>query len=130
VEIAMEKPIRVLVANRPRLMRELILTTLSDQPDIEIVGEVADEADIPVSVEKTNPDVIVIAQDKLGERPGICDAVLRQRPDVRIIAVAPHHNCSVHYWASLDIHSHDVEASEEAILGVLRAKISSICSLT
>jgi len=126
----MEKPIRVLVANRPRLMRELILTTFSDQPDIEIVGEVADEADIPANVEKINPDFVVIVQDKLGERPSICDALLRHRPDVRIIVVAPHHNYSVHYWASLDIHSHDVEASEEAILGVLRTKVNSICGLT
>ncbi len=125
----MEKPIRVLVANRPRLMRELILTTFSDQPDIEIVGEVANEADILSSVEKTKPDVVVIVRDKLGERPSICDAVLRLRPDVRIIAVAPHHNFSVHYWASFDIHSRDVEASEEAILGVLRTKGSSICGL-
>jgi len=126
----MDKPIRVLVANSPRLMRELILATLSDQPDIEIVGEVADEADISVSVEKTSPDVIVIAQDKLGDRPMICDAVLRQRPDVQIIAVAPHHNYSVHYWATLDIHSHAVEASEEALLGVLRTRGGSICGLT
>jgi chemotaxis response regulator CheB len=126
----MEKPIRVLVANRPRLMRELILTTFSDQPDIEIVGEVANEADILLSVEKTNPDVVVIAQEKLGERPSICDTVLRQHPDLRVIAVAPHHNYSVHYWASLNIHSHDVEASEEAILGVLRTKGDSIWGLT
>jgi chemotaxis response regulator CheB len=111
-------------------MRELILTTFSDQPDIEIVGEVANEADILVSVEKTNPDVVVIAQEKLGERPRICDTVLRQRPDIRVIAVAPHHNHSVHYWASLNIHSHDLEASEEAILGVLRTKGSPMCGIT
>ena len=126
----MKKPIRVLVGNRPRLMRELILTTFSDQPDIEIVGEVADEADILVSIEKTNPDVVVIVQEKLGERPSICDAVLRQHPDIRIIAVAPHHNHSVHYWASLNIHSHDVEASEEAILAVLRTTGGSVCGST
>jgi DNA-binding NarL/FixJ family response regulator len=111
-------------------MRELILTTFSDQPDIEIVGEVVDETDIPASMEKTNPDVIVITQDKLGERPSICDAVLRQRPDVRIIAIAPHHNYSVYYWASLNIHSHGVEASEESILSALRTKVSTICGLT
>ncbi len=124
------KPIRVLVANRPRLMRELILTTFTDQPDIQVVGEVSDEADIPASIERTNPDVVVIAQEKLGERPSICDVVLRQWPDIRVIAVAPHHNYSVHYWASLNIHSHDVEASEEAILGILRRKGSPICGVT
>ena len=66
----MDKPIRVLVANRPRLMRKLNLATFADQPD------------------------------------------------------------SVHYWASLNIHSHDVEASEEAILGILRTKGGSVCGLT
>jgi len=30
------KPIRVLVANRPRLMRELMVATISEQPDIEL----------------------------------------------------------------------------------------------
>ena len=118
----MEKPIRVLVANGPRLMRELILTTFSDQPDIEIVGEVADAADIVEGAEKTNPDFIIIAQDTLAEGPNVCDRVLRQRPDIRVVAVAPHHNYLVYYWASPDIHFRRVEASEEALLGVLRSK--------
>jgi hypothetical protein len=30
----------VLVANHPRLMRELVMATIADQPDIEVVGEV------------------------------------------------------------------------------------------
>jgi len=126
MELVMEKPVRVLVAYRPRLMRELILTTLADQPDIEIVGEVADEADIAESVAKTHPDFVVIAQDSMGKRPDVCDTVLQLHPEVRIIAVAPNENYSVHYWVSLDIHSHDVEASEEGILGVLRSKANAI----
>lgn len=116
----MENAIRVLVANRPRLMRELIFTTFADQPDIEIVGEVANEEDILGSVEKTLPDFVVIALDQPGIRPGVCDALLRQHPEVRIIAVAPDRNYSVYYWASLDIHSSDIEASEEGILSALR----------
>jgi len=126
----MNKPIRVLVANRPRLMRELILATFSDQPDIEIVDEIPDEADIPASVERTDPDFVVIAQDRLGERPGVCDLVLLKRPNIRFIAIAPHHGLSVYYWASLNICSRDVESSEEAILGVIRTKASAIGRLT
>jgi chemotaxis response regulator CheB len=126
MELVMETRIRVLVAYRPRLMRELILTTLADQPDIEIVGQVADETKILESVAETRPDFVVIAQDGLGKRPDVCDRVLRLHPKVRIIAVAPIDNYSVHYWVSLDIHSHDVEASEEGILGVLRSKATSI----
>lgn len=116
----MEKPIRVLVANRPRLMRETILTTFADQPDIEIVGEVADESEIFESVKRTLPNIVVIALDHPGERPGICDALLREHPEIRVIAVAPANNYVVYYWASLDIHSSSIEASEEGVLGALR----------
>ena len=119
----MEKAIRVLVANRPRLMRELILTTFADQPDIEIVGEVGDESEISESVKRTLPNFVVIALDHPGRRPAICDELFREHPDVRVIAVAPERNCIVYYWASLDIHSNDIEASEEGILAAMRSRM-------
>jgi len=119
----MEKAIRVLVANRPRLMRELILTTFADQPDIEIVGEVGDESEISESVKRTLPNFVVIALDQPGKRPAICDELLREHPEVRVIAVAPEKNSIVYYWASLNIHSNDIEASEEGILNAMRSRM-------
>jgi chemotaxis response regulator CheB len=119
----MEKAIRVLVANRPRLMRETILATFEDQPDIEIVGEVADDSEIVESVKKTLPNFVVIALDQPGSRPRICDDLLREYPDVRVIAVSPQNNYVVYYWASLDIHSSNIEASEEGMLSALRNKL-------
>ena len=119
----MEKAIRVLVANRPRLMRELILTTFADQPDIEIVGEVGDESEISETVKRTLPNFVVIALDHPGRRPAICDELLREHPEVRVIAVAPEKNYIVYYWASLDIHSNDIEASEEGILTAMRSRM-------
>jgi DNA-binding NarL/FixJ family response regulator len=118
----MDRVIRILVANRPRLVRELLLATLAERPDIEIVGEVCNEAEIPASVKRTAPDLLLISLDELGKRPRICDTVLRAHPYVRIIAVASEHNRSVCYWASLqlDIHSSDIEPSEEGIIGVMR----------
>jgi chemotaxis response regulator CheB len=119
----MEKAIRVLVANRPRLMRETILSTFADQPDIEIVGEVVDDSEIVESVKKTLPNFVVIALDRPGERPRVCDDLLREHPEVRIIAVAPAKNYVVYYWASLDIHSSNIEPSEEGMLNALRNKL-------
>jgi chemotaxis response regulator CheB len=119
----MEKAIRVLVANRPRLMRETILTTFADQPDIEIVGEVTDDSEIAEYVKKTLPNFVVIALDQPGRRPSVCDDLLREHPEVRVIAVAPQNNYVVYYWASLDIHSSNIEASEEGMLNALRSKL-------
>jgi DNA-binding NarL/FixJ family response regulator len=116
----MGRSLRVLVANRPKLMRELILATLSDEPGIEIVGEVSDEAEIRQRVRQTSPDLLVIALDEPAKRPDICDTLLRDQPGLRIIAVASQQNCSVFYWASFDIHSSQIEPSEQGILNAVR----------
>lgn len=116
----MAKNVRVLVANRPRLIRELVLATIADQPDIEVVGEVQDEADILYNVEEKRPDFLIVALDSSGARPSVCDVLLSKFPNMKILALAPERNSSVFYWASLDIHSFNVEASEDGILGALR----------
>jgi chemotaxis response regulator CheB len=112
--------VRVLVANQPRLMRELVVATLLDQPDIEVVGEVQNEADILLTVEEQRPDFLIVALDNSLSRPSVCDMLLEKFPSMKILALAPERNSSVFYWASLDIHSYDVEASEEGVLGALR----------
>jgi DNA-binding NarL/FixJ family response regulator len=117
----MVKAIRILVANRPRLMRELILTTLADQAGIEIVGEVSNDAEIPARVNQSLPDLLVIALDEPGKRPQVCDDMLREHPDLRILAVASQENRTVCYWASLNIHSDEIEPSEEGILSAVRS---------
>jgi len=117
----MHRALRVLVANQPRLMRELIVGALTDQPDIEIVGEVTDDAEVPSQVGKILPDLVVISLDQSGERPVLCDTILHQHPEVRIIAVAFQKNRSVFYWATFDIHSSEIESSEQGILNAARS---------
>jgi AmiR/NasT family two-component response regulator len=117
----MVKTFRVLVANKPKLMRELLLETLAEQSWIEIVGEVADESDISEQVQKTSPDLLVVTAEEPGRRPAICDTLLHDYPELRIIAVAPHENYTVCYWASLDIHSGDIESSEEGLITAVRS---------
>ena len=119
----MEKAIRVLVANRPRMIRELILATFADQPDIEIVGEAGSDEEILKCVESTVPDLVVVAMEEPGKRPAVCDAVLRGHPEIKIIGVADRQNYSVFYWATFEIHSSDIDASEEGILGAVRGQV-------
>ncbi len=120
----MERQIRVLVADRLKLMREVIIEAFSDQPDIEIVGEVQEESEIVPRVQETHPDFVFIDLDDPEKRPALCDAVLRVHPSVNIIAVAPHSNRTVCYWASYDIHSRILESSEPGILEAVRRRTS------
>jgi len=115
----MEKATRILVANRPKLMRDVIVATLSQQPGIEIVGEVSDESEILNQVQATVPDLLVIALDETEQRPAICDRVLREYPDLRVIAVASRKDRTLYYWASFDIHCADIESSGAGILNAV-----------
>jgi len=114
------KPIRVLVANRPRLMRELVMATISDQPDIEIVGEIQDESAITGAVDQTHPDFLIVALDGQDQLPAFCQSILQSHPQVKIIAIAPDRNSTIFYWASLRVQSNQIEASEAGVLNALR----------
>jgi chemotaxis response regulator CheB len=118
----MDTGIRVLIANRPRLFRELVRSALSEEAGILVVGEVEDEKDVASMVAKTNPDFLVIALDESQKRPELCDVLFREFPALRIIAVAPNTNVGIYYWTSMKIHSTKMETGEEALLKVIRGK--------
>ena len=111
---------RVLVANRPRLMRELVLATFADQPDIDVVGESPNETEITELVERTRPDLLIIALEDPEARPGLCGFLLGRYPQMRILAVAPERDTSIFFWGFVDIRSMRIQTSEEGILSVVR----------
>jgi hypothetical protein len=120
------RKVRVLVANRPRLMRELVLATIAEQPDIEVVGETNYESEVTELVERTRPDVLIIGLEDREERPGLCGFLLGRYPDMKVLAVAAERNSSIFYWAFVDIRSKPVETSEQGILAALRNKSEAL----
>ena len=114
------RKIRVLVANRPRLMRDVVLATISEEPDIEVLGELEDDSEIAQAVADSQPDFVIIALDKPGERPPICDYLLLHYPLVKVLAVAPEENSTIFFWSEL--RSKAIESSQEGILSVIRGK--------
>src|SRR5260370_41061748 len=118
----MSQPIRAVAAIQARLMRELVLETIIEQPDIEIVAEIQNEEDIVHAVEGMQPDFLIIALDESGRRPSLCDTLLLRYPRMKSLALAPERNVSIFFWASFDIHSSQVEASQAGILSTLRRK--------
>jgi chemotaxis response regulator CheB len=122
----MVKTFRVLMANQPKLMRELLVEMLEEESWIQIVGEVTQENEIRDLVLKTGPDLLVVTAEKPGMRPAICDELLREFPALRIIAVAAQESYSVCYWASLDIHADDIEPSEQGFLSAVKSVAETV----
>jgi chemotaxis response regulator CheB len=116
------KRVRVLVANRPRLMRELVLATIADQPDIEVVGEVVEESHLTEIVEEVQPDALILALDNPDEHSVLCGFLLGRFPRMRILALAPERNQGIYYWAVVNIHAKKLVSSEATLLNALRAR--------
>ena len=116
------KRIRVLVANRPRLMRELTVATIVDQPDIELIGEVGNQDDLTDAVEHSRPDILILAMDDREKYRVQCGFLLGRYPEMKIIALAPEQNRAQFYWAFVDIRSQALESSEAGILSAIRQR--------
>jgi DNA-binding NarL/FixJ family response regulator len=100
----------------------LVLATISDQPDIEVMGEITSDDEIVRVAAESKPDFVIISLGKADERPLICDALLALRPELKILALAPERNRSMFFWSVMDIRSVPIESSEEGILNTLRSK--------
>jgi DNA-binding NarL/FixJ family response regulator len=120
------KRVRVLVANRPRLMRELVLAVIADQPDIEIVGEVPDENELVQAIEDAQPDILILALDDADKRVAQCGFLLGRYPHMKILALAPEQNRGMFYWAIVDVRTKPLESSEAGILSALRERPSVV----
>lgn len=123
------KRIRVLVANQPRLMRELVLATIADQPDIDIVGEVRNENELTEAIEESQPDVLILELDEAEKRVAQCGFLLGRYPQMRILALAPEENRGTIYWAIVDVRTRPLESSEAGILTALRERPSLVGTL-
>src|SRR5213080_1949031 len=110
-------------------MRELVLATIADQPDIEVVGVLEDEAAIAETVERAHPDFLIIGLDRSEERPRICDVLLDRFPHIRILAMAAERNSTICYWADREIRCHRVENSEAGVLSALRGGEGSLSAV-
>ena len=115
-----ERRVRVLVANGPRLMRELVLAVLADQHDIEVIGEIQNENELAVAIEEARPDVLILALDDTDKRATQCGFLVGRYPQMKILALAPEKNRGVFYWAVVDVRTKALESSEAGILSALR----------
>jgi hypothetical protein len=121
-EVRTVEKIKVIVASRARLMREVVLEMISGQLDIEVMAETQDDSKIVDLVGQLHPDWVVIALDESGNKPGICEPLFDRYPNLKILAVASGKNDCIFYWTTMSVRSSRVESSERGILDALRGR--------
>ena len=99
---ASPQPIRVLVVDDHRLLRDEIRTLLVDVPDIQWVGEAQDGAEAIDQVARTRPDVVLMDL----AMPGVdgltaTEYISRDHPAVRVLVLTSYTD-AMHMRAAQD----------------------------
>jgi hypothetical protein len=80
--------IRVLVAEMPTLHADIVRRIIAEQPDMVIVGEVGAGGPVREVVERTDPDVLLVATSG-DELPCSSLALVLVRPWLRVLTLGP-----------------------------------------
>jgi chemotaxis response regulator CheB len=78
--------IRILLAELPRMLRDIVERVVSTQPDMEIVGAAAGADTLSDDVARTTPDVVILAMAR-DASPHRFDGLLVDRPALSILAI-------------------------------------------
>ena len=113
--------IRVAVANQPRMMRDLIATSLAQEEDVEVVAQIGDEAEIPRLIEEIQPEFLIVSIDARRFGPLAREDMLQRHPELQIIGLANDGNSFTLFSASDGVRSMTYREAEAEILDVLRS---------
>lgn len=92
--------IRVLLADLPGVMSDLLSDVIRGQPDMTLVGMAQDGIDLLVAAGQ-GVDVVIMGASQLSPPPGICTHLLSEYPDLRILVLAQSGDQAALYWLGL-----------------------------
>src|SRR5215471_6231170 len=116
---AMDHPVRVVLANRPRALRARLAELLQHQSDIEVAGTVLDPVKLLIAVEDTQADVVIVTLPDSGDMPGICSHLLHEYPQLLILALSSARTRACVYRQAITVEPL-ADVSDEGILTALR----------
>lgn len=79
---------RILLANRPGLLREIFRHAFQRYPDVEIVGEINNSEEISNKIRESRVDWVLVPLHMDGTYPDYVNMILKKYPAVGILAIS------------------------------------------
>ena len=102
----------------------VIREILSQQEDMELVGDCRGPMSILREVGRTMADAVILAQEE-AEEPGLCSQLLAVYPDLTILSVTP--GMEVAYLEQLCSHREKLEIGQQDIAHTIRLAVRYPC---
>jgi DNA-binding NarL/FixJ family response regulator len=101
------------------MFREVLRELIQRQADMDAVGEVLDPDELPLAIDNTPADVVVVALSDSDEEPGICRHLLAKYPRLLILALSHERERAFVYRQGVP-REQISEVSDQAILAAIR----------
>jgi DNA-binding NarL/FixJ family response regulator len=79
--------IRVLLVGIGGILGEIISEIVAQQPDMEIVGQLADDRELVAATRSTRCDAVILGLAEEEELPAACLELLEEHPGITILTV-------------------------------------------
>ncbi len=73
MESPINKSLQILMANKPRLLRQMLSKVLNRHKEVHVIGQVTKMNWLPLYVKLLHPDWVVLTLCENGSFPGIAD---------------------------------------------------------
>jgi DNA-binding NarL/FixJ family response regulator len=118
--------IRVLLANHPVMVPDVIRQLVAEQSDMELVADCRGPMKILQETGRTKADAVILAQEGTDE-PGLCSQLLAVYPDLTVLSVTRDGT----YAFTQQLCSRRVDMSDikgDNLIQALRAAVRAPCS--
>lgn len=98
IEVEAKKILQVVMANKPRMLREMLGKVIGRSSGVNVIGEVINAERLPLIVELLRPDWVVLSLSPGGSLPDIAKVLRDIRPDLGILAITENADrvCALH----------------------------------
>ena len=110
--------LRVVLANMPQILRQIMRDLVDRQPDMAIVGEVRTLAELPDAITASRAQAVILTLSPPSPGLSFCETLLARHPTLTLVGLALRHDRAVIWppWTG----PRAIEMSGQAILGALR----------
>ena len=111
---------RIILADVPRFLREMLKRAFEQSPGLRVVGEVADLSRLSAAIERTGAHWVVVSLPPDGKMPAMVEPLLAAHPSVRVLAVTNDGSQIKMHW--VEPHEQTLESlSLDELIAVLIA---------
>jgi DNA-binding NarL/FixJ family response regulator len=110
------QPIRILLGEMPRMMREIVEPAVATQADMQVVGAVSARETLASEVGRTRAEVVIVGLDSAPQVPSY-EAVLYAHPHLKMLAVVDSGREALLY----ELRPHTVPLGQVSVAGLLDA---------